>query len=106
MVDRTCRLDPRIKLLDRRVSLQVGGTAKVEGIAQAANHGKPWSPEEKLAAARGWAEGQSLGQLADALDRSPGGVAGALVRMGAVESREEARERLTSESDDENGSRG
>lgn len=96
-VEGTCRADTRIEIVARRVSLIDGGTAERRDIAMPANHGKSWSREDELAVERGWVEGRSVEQLALALKRTRGGVTAALVRLGVIDSRDEARQRLTAE---------
>lgn len=91
LVEIASRADPRIDLIDRRVSL-AASTSPLDR-EKPVRQGQPWTRQEQVRLFAGWTKGLSVGQLATALGRSPGGVAGALVRYNVVESRDHARAR-------------
>lgn len=55
--------------------------------------GQKWTEEQLSRIRRGWLAGEGLAALAAAVGRTPNGVAARLVRLGLVESRDEARAR-------------
>jgi DNA primase catalytic core len=99
-IESACRSDSRI-VVGIVVSVIVGAPRKrprPEPIRHdvprvPGRQGLAWAEADRARLLDGWAQGLSVGQLAEALDRSPGGVAGALVRFGVVESRDHARAR-------------
>ena len=57
------------------------------------SQGKPWTEQDDEALATGWEAGDGLAVLAERFARSASGIAARLVRLAAVETREEARRR-------------
>jgi len=67
--------------------------ARAPDIPAGPERRKPWRPEEDTALTAGWMAQEGLDALAMRLGRSTRGIAARLVRLGLVESREEARRR-------------
>ncbi|MFZ5479342.1 MAG: ATP-dependent helicase [Myxococcota bacterium] len=67
--------------------------AVVEAMTKPPLQGKPWTADDDERLLDGWEGGKGLRALAEELGRSTSGVAARLVRVGAVETREQARRR-------------
>lgn len=78
-----------------RASLQtiVGVLTHQEGLAPTAS-GRRWTQEDDELLEEGWEAGETSGELALKLGRSVSAIAARLVRLGIVDTREEARARI------------
>lgn len=74
------------------IQAMIGAVTRL-GALEPTSAGEPWRPDDDDALAAAWDAGDGLAELAERLGRSTSGVAGRLVRIGVVESREEARRR-------------
>jgi DNA helicase-2/ATP-dependent DNA helicase PcrA len=74
------------------IAAMVGAVTK-QAADRPTSAGKPWQPDEDDALADAWEDGDGLAALADRFGRSTSGIASRLVRIGVVESRDEARRR-------------
>ncbi len=81
---------PRPKKPGRKTATAVD---VVEALTGAPLQGRTWTEEEEAQAIAGWDAGDTLAAIGERLDRSPGSIAGRLVRLAVVATRAEARRR-------------